>query len=107
MNKKQQLKKRLLEINTILAEIDGARSLRDYNIGDTLSIKFRDVTIILRKVGNNVFTVISSGNSQKIEKDDLLRINDLNSRLEPGETIEFEIFRKALDYRSDPIEIVS
>ena len=106
MNSKKNIENRLQEVNRLIAEMDGSKSVRDYQIGDIMNIKFRDVAMSLRKVGYNIYEVVSKGDSIKVKDGDLLRIQDENAILQPGEKIVFEIFRKAMDYQSDPIEQV-
>ena len=104
MDSKKKIKNRLDEVNRLLAEMDGAKSVNEIKIGELLNIKFRDITLSLRKIGINIYEAISKGDSIKIKEGDLLKIKDEDLFLQPGEKISFEIFRKAMDYQTDPIE---
>lgn len=107
MKSKEQIKKRLEEVKRLIAEIDGGKLIIDYPIGSNINIKFRDVSISIKKIGYNIFEVISKGDSIKIKEGDLLRIKDENTVLSVGEKISFEIFRKAMDYQTDAIDSIS
>jgi hypothetical protein len=102
-NKKEIVENRLNEVNRLIAELEGAKFISDYQLGDTINIKFRDVAMSLKKIGYNIYEVISKGDSIKVKESDLLRIKDEDAVLQPGEKIEFEIFRKSMDYKTDPI----
>ena len=101
------IKNRINEINLTLELLSEGKFLSSYGVGDIINMKFRDVSISLRKIGSNIYSVVNSGESTKIKKDDLLRIIDEDMIIEPGEKIEFEIFRKTLDYKTDPIIEIS
>lgn len=109
MDKKEKqlkLEKRLKEINKQLKE-EKSQSLRDYQIGDVLTIIFEDIYIVAEKIALDVFEVVNKGDSIKLKKGDLIRIKDPNSRMEVGEKLEFIIYREALQYESSPIEDIS
>jgi len=108
MNRKGLLEARIKEIDRLLNELDEAsdlraKSLRDYNIGDNVVIKFRDIQLILKKESADLYKVVNNGNSQKLKVGDYLKLNDPNSTLEIGEKIGFTVVRPALNYNSDPI----
>lgn len=74
------------------------------NIGEPISIKFRDVELIVEKIGDNLFEVANSGDSTKLKVGDILKIKD-SQIVNIGDSMEFEIFRKTnVEYKSDPIK---
>lgn len=103
MKRQEEIKNRINEINGIIAEMNGSKTLHEAAIGDVMNIKFRDVSMSLKLIGINIYEVVSEGESIKIKKGDLLRIMDEDTVLQVGEKISFEIFRKAMDYQTDPI----
>lgn len=105
MERRKEIENKINNINHLIAEIDG-KSTKNYNIGDALTIRFRDLTVTLAKVGYNIYEIMNEGDSVKIKKGDLIRIIDKDAILKPGEKISFEIFKKSMDYQTDPIEKV-
>jgi len=105
--KKLSLKKVIRKfIKENVAEQSNSFDFNSKNIGDIISLKFRDVDLVIKKIGNNLFEVINNGKSIKLKEGDILSIQD-SQQVNVGDSMEFEIFRKTnFEYKSDPVKMI-
>jgi len=107
---KNKIKAELQEIRALLKEIDSNMDTKAMNLsfiapGKVIELKFRDFVLVIKKIGSNIFEIIENGDSLKIKEGDLLKIKE--EIIQIGNNINFEIFRKTLDYKSDILEDVN
>ncbi len=110
---KNKIKAELQEVRNLIMELDPNSAKKSFNlsglpIGKVIELIFRDLKLVIKKTGDNIYEIIENGDSLKLKEGDLIRFknNDINN-IKTSESLEFEIFRKALDYRSDPLEDVN
>ena len=103
---KTELKKTL---RSLLKEIGESPQFDFSNkkIGDIISIEFRDVKIVVKKIGDNIFEIVNNGDSLKLKEGDVIKISD-NQKVNMGDSIEFDIFRNtSVKYKSDPVKFIN